>query len=103
MLSFRLHTRIGEQDLLLPHEGPHRLSPPLPVKAGWRGGSPSLDATGCITDATHGSNARAGQIIAFLSRLLSKKRGTATSAPALRRVVCIRHAAELRVRAGNRW
>jgi hypothetical protein len=31
------------KDLLLPH-GPHRHSPPLPVKAGWRGIKPSLDA-----------------------------------------------------------
>ena len=43
MLSF-VCTRIGEQDdLLLPH-GPHRHSPPLPVKAGWRGVKPTLDA-----------------------------------------------------------
>ena len=41
MLSF-VCTHIGEQDdLLLPH-GPHRHSPPLPVKAGWRGAKPLL-------------------------------------------------------------
>ena len=36
MLSFKLHTRIGEQDLLLPRTATSS-SPPLPVRAGWRG------------------------------------------------------------------
>jgi hypothetical protein len=44
MLSFRLRIRIGEQDLLLPIQATSS-SPPLPVKAGWRGRSPSLDAS----------------------------------------------------------
>src|SRR5580704_11627241 len=40
-----------------PH-GPHRHSPPLPVKAGWRGVKPSLDAL--IDVAAAGSRIKAG-------------------------------------------
>jgi hypothetical protein len=43
--------RIGEQDDLLLPAGPHRHSPPLPVKAGWRGVKPSLDASCHIASA----------------------------------------------------
>jgi hypothetical protein len=37
LLQFRAHRRAGP---IVAHEGPHRLSPPLPVRAGWRGRSP---------------------------------------------------------------
>jgi len=43
MLSFSLHTHRRARTYCCPH-GPHRHSPPLPVKAGWRGIKPSLDA-----------------------------------------------------------
>src|SRR6202044_296084 len=39
----RLHTHRRARTYCCPH-GPHRHSPPLPVKAGWRGIKPSLDA-----------------------------------------------------------
>jgi hypothetical protein len=39
MLSFKLHTRIGERDLLLPVTG-HIVFTTVAGQAGWRGRSP---------------------------------------------------------------
>jgi hypothetical protein len=64
MLSLKLHTRIGEQDLLLPRTATSS-SPPLPVRAGWRGGSPSLDATRRLAAATYRGNAMRANSLVF--------------------------------------
>jgi hypothetical protein len=57
MLSFSSHTHRRARTYCCPH-GPHRHSPPLPGKAGWRGIKPSLDVL--LDVAAPGSEIKTG-------------------------------------------
>jgi hypothetical protein len=72
MLSFKLHTRIGEQDLLLPYRATSSFTT-VAGQAGWRGGSPSLDATLRLAAAPDRGNAYAHQFVDFSSHWLGNR------------------------------
>ena len=71
MLSFVLHMRIGEQDLLLPVTG-HIVFTTV-ADQGWLAGQkPSLDATRRLAAATYRGNAVASQFFAFFEPLVGR-------------------------------
>ena len=69
MLSFKLHIRIGEQDLLLPVAG-HIVFTTVAGQGWLAGQKPSLDATLRLAAATYCGNAYASQFFAFSSHWL---------------------------------
>ena len=64
MLSFKLHIASESRTYCCLLQATSS-SPPLPVKAGWRGRSPSLDATLRLAAVTYCGNAYASQFFAF--------------------------------------
>jgi hypothetical protein len=67
LLSFSF-TRIGEHDLLLPIQATSS-SPPLPVKAGWRGRKPSLDAVRYLATSGGTGNVYASELLLFYNQI----------------------------------